>query len=50
MAGLRAEETLRERGHRLTPESLRDLMVQAGSTQDEADDAYCRRVLETERE
>ncbi len=49
MGALRAEEILRDKGGNLTPESLRALVLQATGDEDAADDAYCRRVLETEK-
>ena len=42
---LRAEETLREKGTELTPESLRSVVLAATGSQDEADRAYSERVL-----
>lgn len=44
-----AEETLRERGTKLTAESLRHLTMLATGDQDKADEAYARRVLEETR-
>jgi hypothetical protein len=46
---LEAEQVLREKGGELTAESLLAVMKQAGRSDDEAESAYCRRVLEESR-
>lgn len=43
-----AQRTLRDKGGKLTPESLREVVLEATGDEDEADRAYCRRVQEVE--
>lgn len=50
LEGLRAEEALAEHGGELTPESLRAMVLRATGSEDAADKAFSRRVLELERE
>ena len=44
-----AEEVLRERGGSLPADALRTVTLLATGSQDAADDAFARRVLEEER-
>lgn len=50
LPALRAEEALQDHGGSLTPEALREVMLEAGHSEDECDSAYCQRVLQTEHE
>lgn len=50
LPALRAEELLRQRGGELSPESMRELIVEATGDQDLADDIYCQRLLRESRD
>lgn len=49
MPALRAEELLRQRGGELSPEAMRELIIEATGDRDLADDLYCQRVLRESR-
>jgi len=49
MPTLRAEELLRDHSHELTAEGLRSAVFAATGSEDEAEIAYCRRLLEESR-
>lgn len=50
LPALRAEELLRQRGGELSPESMRELIIEATGDQDLADDIYCQRLLRESRD